>query len=273
MSDFVPEGYLPMTSAFDRALLHWFREPIATALEGIERDLVGTDKHDSSADPVPNHLQETIKQRLAEACREQIDQTHRDLQNALHKGEITAFYFSTTILRDEPSSIPRASWASPAAGDVIKDGIYFPFGRPKAYHERRPFEQVLVGEEELDRFLAGQALAPPPLSTLAKADTATNKPLSSKDKIAAPGTRSSTSEVSKDQGGRPLVHDWIAAAGYLGWYIAENDYPDEQVVVVEHLLTWFRQERGKAPDRRDVERCVTELFKTRRENRTPLGKP
>jgi hypothetical protein len=168
MSDFVPEGYLPFTSAVDQACWHWFRDQINAAQERIKKQIedkqAEASEKASPTDPVSraiisNHLQETIKQMVFEACQEQIKETYRRLRNALHKGEITAVYFSSMFSSDEPTPIARGEWATSATDDVIKNGIYFPFGRQRAYYERPPSEQVLVREEELRRFLSGEASA------------------------------------------------------------------------------------------------------------------
>jgi hypothetical protein len=64
-------------------------------------------------------------------------------------------------------------------------------------------------------------------------------------------------------GGAPQKYDWPKAAGYMTAYLVENDYPDEQAHLVRLMLDWFKNEHGKAPDKRDVERFVKEAYEWR----------
>lgn len=68
---------------------------------------------------------------------------------------------------------------------------------------------------------------------------------------------------AKGAGGRPLKHDWVSAAGFASGYIIENDYPSEQAKL-EELIKEFFQSKGIAPDKRDIERFVEEIYQHRR---------
>lgn len=67
---------------------------------------------------------------------------------------------------------------------------------------------------------------------------------------------------AKNRGGRPNTYDWAGLAAFCTDYPVENDYPGTQAALVEVALAWFR-DAGKTPDRRDVEKWVSELYKAR----------
>jgi hypothetical protein len=150
MSAFVPEGYLPIIEAFRQALEHWFGGEIASTKKRIIEEsaqVKAIPSGDSVRDAlIADGLSEDVGRRILEACQELFKETLHRLRNALHKGEITAFYFSTT--HDDPHSIRPAYWATPAADDVIDSGIYSPFWHPRA--------QVLIREKDLQRLLSGE---------------------------------------------------------------------------------------------------------------------
>ncbi|RYB01509.1 hypothetical protein [Lichenibacterium ramalinae] len=68
----------------------------------------------------------------------------------------------------------------------------------------------------------------------------------------------------KRAGGRPATHDWACAAGFAAAFILDNDYPAVEGDLTSVVTSWFAEERGKAPDPRDVQRFVAEIYKHRR---------
>ena len=68
----------------------------------------------------------------------------------------------------------------------------------------------------------------------------------------------------KRGGGRPATHDWAGAAGFAAAFILDNDYPAVEGDLTSVITAWFNENRGKAPDPRDVQRFVAEIYKQRR---------
>jgi hypothetical protein len=84
------------------------------------------------------------------------------------------------------------------------------------------------------------------------------------DQVGSPHlTRPKVGTAPRGKGGRPPVHEWPKAAGFMAGYVIENDYPADQADLVRVLLQWFEQKRGKVPDRRDVERFVEGMYEAR----------
>ncbi|MCW6506969.1 hypothetical protein [Lichenifustis flavocetrariae] len=77
-----------------------------------------------------------------------------------------------------------------------------------------------------------------------------------------PGARSAFMPVDRDPGlkkmGRPAVYDWPAAAGFAAKYMLDN-HPLSVADLTLVLHGWF-EKRGKAPDRRDVERFASQAL-------------
>jgi hypothetical protein len=250
MSDFVPEGYLPIIEAFKQALEHWFGEEIASTEKRIKEEsaqITATPGGDSVRDAhLARGLSEDVESKILEACRELPKETYRRLRNALHKGEITAVYFSTRSSGEEPTPIARGKWATSATDDVIETGLFLPFGHPHpqfGYPRFVPLsEQVLVRKEDLRRLLSGEVTTPPPLPPPAEPSTA-NKSRQLQREIdpseAAPARQT-------NKGGKPRVHDWPKAAGYMCGYVYINGYPEQQAELVNVLLRWFSDVYGLA---------------------------
>lgn len=67
----------------------------------------------------------------------------------------------------------------------------------------------------------------------------------------------------KGVGGAPTKYDWAEAGGYMGQYVAENDYPSTKAAAVKVLEAWF-EDRNQRPDKRDLEKFVDKLWPAKR---------
>ena len=89
---------------------------------------------------------------LSEGLRQQavdlLTQTEHRLRNFLHRGVLTAYYFGGLFDQGRHAVAPEF-WATTEADGVLMSGSYWPFGRPRAWHEQRPSFPLCFLESEL----------------------------------------------------------------------------------------------------------------------------
>ncbi|WP_136617769.1 MULTISPECIES: hypothetical protein [Mesorhizobium] len=66
-----------------------------------------------------------------------------------------------------------------------------------------------------------------------------------------------------NKGGRPTKYDWIAAAAFCAMFVVENEYPQHRRTLSDELERWFLTNCPSRPDRRDIERFVDTMYKSR----------
>ena len=79
-----------------------------------------------------------------------------------------------------------------------------------------------------------------------------------------PSADRSQTEIIKTRGkgGRTMKYDWPAAAGFIAAHVIDNDYPVNKSDLVRLLEDWFSN-KGSAPDVREMERFVSEVYQRR----------
>ena len=163
MSDFRPDGYLPVYQALFRAAENWFSEQW-NALSQAASSLPNP-KDNSS--PKPNSIEAAVQAFSQSAIppawqddnwrREFLNlwtQTANRLRNLLHQGTIKAYYFDN----NGQQVFGVDFWLTPAADGVLEMGTYLPFGRPNGRYEPPPPSYPLfVKESELDLLLCEES--------------------------------------------------------------------------------------------------------------------
>jgi hypothetical protein len=170
MTLFCPDGYVPVQAAIVRAAQCWFPEQ-TTALETATASELAINNKPS--DDI-NGL--TPVERLARAFRGQpsvseglrrqavdlLTQTEHRFRNFLDQGAFTAFYFGG-LFDEGRHAVAREFWATTEADGVLMSGSYWPFGKPRAWHEQRPSYPLFFLESQLAALLSEDPKPPPHL--------------------------------------------------------------------------------------------------------------
>ena len=77
---------------------------------------------------------------------------HR-LRNFLHQGALTAFYFGG-LFNQGRHAVAREFWATTEADGVLMSGSYWPFGKPRTWHDEHPSYPLCFLESELATLLS-----------------------------------------------------------------------------------------------------------------------
>ena len=88
---------------------------------------------------------------------------HR-LRNFLHQGVLSAYYFGG-VADQGRRGVAHEFWATTAADGVLLSGTYFPFGKPRFWHEKRPSHPLFFLQSELEALLSDD-----PQSSVRKSD-------------------------------------------------------------------------------------------------------
>ncbi len=84
--------------------------------------------------------------------------------------------------------------------------------------------------------------------------------------VAAPEMRGRPGEQApKRGGGRPTVHDWAGAAGFIARDIVENDYPSSADILAQKVEEWFIRAKGKTPAFRELQSFASEVLRVTQE--------
>ena len=75
--------------------------------------------------------------------------TVQQLRNSLHQGTIDAVYFTP----DGPQRVDEKFWATTEADGILEQGTYWPFGKPKRWHEA-PNYPLCIKQSQLDALLS-----------------------------------------------------------------------------------------------------------------------
>jgi hypothetical protein len=154
---FCPDGYMPVQEAIKRSAQYWFSERVA-ALEAAMADELANSKDEcnsSSIQQVARALsgQPSISERLRQEFAGVLTETEHRLRNFLHQGLLSAYYFGG--LADQGRcGVKREFWATTKADGVLLSGTYFPFGKPGAWHEKRPSHPLFFLQSELEALLS-----------------------------------------------------------------------------------------------------------------------
>lgn len=75
--------------------------------------------------------------------------TVQRLRKVLHEGTIDAVYFT----RDGPQRVDEKFWATTEADGILEQGTYWPFGKPKRWHDA-PNCRLYIKQSRLDALLS-----------------------------------------------------------------------------------------------------------------------
>ena len=89
-----------------------------------------------------------------------LTQTEHRLRNFLHQGVLTAYYFGGLFDQGRHAVAPEF-WATTEADGVLMSGSYWPFGKPRAWHEERPSYPLCFLESQLATLLSEDPKPPP----------------------------------------------------------------------------------------------------------------
>jgi hypothetical protein len=158
---FCPDGYVTVQEAFETSARFWFAEQIAAfenaaTIEGA----ASQDKFNSmtSLEQVAHVLsgQSSISKGLRQGVAGVLTETEHRLRNFLYQRVLTAYYFGD----QGRNCVAREFWATTEADGVLASGRYFPFGKPRAWHEQRPSHPLFFFRSELAALLNDDAKSP-----------------------------------------------------------------------------------------------------------------
>jgi hypothetical protein len=132
------------------ASARWFPEKIAAAETATSGP--GTKSESSFEAVVRAFSQPQVPDELWHAVSEIASQTVHRLRSFLHQRKLKAYYFAS----DGRHLVPPEFWATADADDVMEFGIYWPFGRPHAWHQQLPNYSLFLGRSELNTLLSNQ---------------------------------------------------------------------------------------------------------------------
>jgi hypothetical protein len=155
MSQFCPDGYLPIRAAISIAAQCWFSDKIAALEITAEAEL--EPKPDRSLDALS---QPEVPYAWRHAFEEIAKETMHRLRDVLHQGKLKAYYFRE-YGRD---SVWREFWATAEADGVIESGTYWPRGRPtRLLYDQGPNYPLFLKQQELDALFKKEAAGKLPL--------------------------------------------------------------------------------------------------------------
>jgi hypothetical protein len=157
---FCPDGYVSTRVAIVRAAQCWFPEQM-TALETATAAQLAIDNKpsDDVNAPTPEKLARALGGQLliSEGLRQQVEdlltQTEHRFRNFLDRGALTAYYFGWVFHQGRHPVAPEF-WATTEADGVLMSGSYWPFGKPRAWHEERPSYPLFFLESQLATLLS-----------------------------------------------------------------------------------------------------------------------
>ena len=170
---YCPPGYLTSQDAIVRAALQWFPEEIAALNTAAARELALPDKlNTDNQEPTsvealaralasPSSISDILRQQISDV----LIRTEHRLRDFLHQGVATAYYFGG-LAGEGRHAISREFWATNEAEGLLVSGFFWPFGKPRSFHEQRPNYLFLL-ETELNELLSAGPKPPPPYSDFA----------------------------------------------------------------------------------------------------------
>ena len=155
---FCPDGYLTAQEAIERSARYWFSEQMAALETATAAELANSQaEFDSltSIEKVGRALsgQPSNSEGLQQQVRDVLTDTEHRLRNFLHQGVLTAYYFGG-LFHEGRQEVAREFWPTTEADGVLISGMYLPFGKPCAWHERRPSHPLFFLQSELAALLS-----------------------------------------------------------------------------------------------------------------------
>jgi hypothetical protein len=149
MSDFCPDGYLPIADALAQASLYLFPD----YFEEFERSAAS--RSETTAKSGVEQLARALSvplppSELWEIARATVDW----LRHLLHRGKLIAHYFDRNGRRH---SVRQAFWVTAEADGVLESGAYWPFGQPTRPFEERPGYTLFLEQSALQKLLSEEA--------------------------------------------------------------------------------------------------------------------
>ena len=177
MKSFCPDGYVGAQEVIERAALYWFAQQVGALETAAAAELAIHNEDVAALTPVEKLAralggQPLISEDLRQQAVDLLTQTEHRLHNCLHQGIFTAYYFGGLFDRGR-HAVPCEFWATTDADGVLMSGSYWPFGKPRAWHEQRPSYPLCFLESQLAKLLSGD---PKPLPRLRQAGRRGRKP-------------------------------------------------------------------------------------------------
>jgi hypothetical protein len=171
---FCPHGYLTSQDSIERAALKWFPGETAALDAAAARELAIPDKPNSGHQELtsvealaralasPSSISDILRQQIADVL---IKTEHR-LRDLLHQGVAAAYYFGG-LAGEGRHTISREFWATNEADGLLVSGFFWPFGKPRSFHEQPPNYPLFLLETVLNELLSADPKPPPPYSDFA----------------------------------------------------------------------------------------------------------
>ena len=146
MKPFCPDGYVWVQEAIEQGSSILVCAADQRALENAVADELAINSRpngDLNALTPVEQLARALRPppSISEGLRQQVvdllTQTEHRLRNSLHQGVLTAYYFGGLSDQGRHAIAPEF-WSTPEADGVLISGIYWPFGKPRSWHEERP---------------------------------------------------------------------------------------------------------------------------------------
>src|SRR5262245_22000797 len=157
--EFCPDGYLRAKEALERAARYWFPEQIAAFNSAVAGESAISHPPKNVALTPVEELADALRPppSMSDALRQQImhlltEVEHR-VRNFLHQGALTAYHFGG-LFDQGRHAIAREFWATSEAEGVLISGSFWPFGKPRAWHEQRPGYSLCFVESQLEKLLS-----------------------------------------------------------------------------------------------------------------------
>jgi hypothetical protein len=167
---FCPDGYVTVQDAIERSARYWFSEQIAALETATAGELANSKDEFNALTSIEKAARALSGQpSISEGSRQQLagvlTETEHRLRNFLHQGILTAYYFGG-LFDHGRRGVAREFWPTTEADGVLISGTYWPFGKPRAWHEKRPSHPLFFLKSELAALLSDDD----PKSPLRKSD-------------------------------------------------------------------------------------------------------
>jgi hypothetical protein len=162
---FCPDGYLTAQEAMERSARYWFSEQMAALETATAAELANSQAEFNSLTSIEKvgralSGQPSNSEGLQQQVRGVLTETEHRLRNFLHQGVLTAYYFGG-LFHQGRQEVAREFWPTTEADGVLISGTYLPFGKPRAWHERRPSHPLFFLESELAALLSDDPKSSP----------------------------------------------------------------------------------------------------------------
>ena len=162
MSSFCPDGYVRVVDAIGMVARYWFPEQIVSIQAAAAGEIASKDQLNQKGNEltgVEELARALVRPSISNGLRHRIEEVARETEhrsrNFLYRGDLTAYYFGG-LLDHSRQIVVREFWATTEADEVLLSGIYWPFGKPRAWPEQRPNRPLLFLESELAALLSSK---------------------------------------------------------------------------------------------------------------------